>query len=66
MAKTVKHGGGLAMIWGCMLWKGVGYATRIDGIMDSDLYVQILEDELQNSLEYYGKNPADINFSATQ
>ncbi|KAF9440587.1 hypothetical protein P691DRAFT_687221, partial [Macrolepiota fuliginosa MF-IS2] len=41
------------MIWGCMLWDGVGYATRIDGKMDADLYVQILEDELQQSLGYY-------------
>jgi len=43
---TVKFGGGSLMMWGCMSWKGVGYATRIEGRMDADLYVSILEDEL--------------------
>jgi len=43
---TVKFGGGSLMMWGCMSWEGVGYATRIEGGMDADLYVGILEDEL--------------------
>lgn len=43
---TVKFGGGNIMIWGCMFWDGVGYATIIDGKIDADLYVLILEDEL--------------------
>ena len=30
--------------------------------MDSDLYLQILKDELLNSLEHYGLNPLDIIF----
>ena len=30
--------------------------------MDADLYVQILKDELQASLEYYNKSPGDIIF----
>ena len=30
--------------------------------MDGELYTQILEDELQQSLEYYGKEVADIIF----
>ncbi|KAF8833750.1 hypothetical protein BDN67DRAFT_1017216 [Paxillus ammoniavirescens] len=30
--------------------------------MDADLYVQILEDELQQSLEYFNKSPEDIIF----
>src|SRR5882762_969242 len=46
---TVKFGGGSVMIWGCMTWEGVGMACKIDGRMDADLYVQILEDELQRS-----------------
>ena len=52
---TKKFGGGSVMVWGCMLWDGVGYATRIDGKMDAALYCQILEDEMQDSLEYYGR-----------
>ena len=35
-----------------MGWDGVGHACRIEEIMDADLYVSILEDELQQSLEY--------------
>ena len=59
---TAKFGGGSIMIWGCMTWEGVGYAAKIDGRMDSDLYLQILKDELLNSLEHYGLNPPDIIF----
>jgi transposase len=59
---TVKFGGGSVMIWGCMTWEGVGYATKIDGRMDGDLYLQILKDELQNTLQYHGFNPSDIIF----
>ena len=50
------------MIWGCMTWDGPGFACKIDGRMDGDLYVAILEDELQNSLQFYGKNVGDIIF----
>ena len=45
-----------------MLWDGPGYATRIDGRMDADLYVSILEDELQNSLGYWGKTLEEVVF----
>ena len=50
------------MMWGCMTWEGVGSASKIDGRMDGDLYLQILKDELQQTLEYYGLNPPDIIF----
>ncbi|KIK95953.1 hypothetical protein PAXRUDRAFT_774715, partial [Paxillus rubicundulus Ve08.2h10] len=59
---TVKFGGGSLIMWGCMTWEGVGVACKIDGIMDADLYVQILEDELQQSLEYFNKSPEDTIF----
>ena len=59
---TVKFGGGSLMMWGCMMWEGVGYACNINGRMDAELYTQILEDELQQSLEHYGKEVADIIF----
>ena len=59
---TQKFGGGSLMMWGCMKWDGVGLACKIDGRMDADLYVQILEEELQNTLEYYGQTPEDIIF----
>lgn len=59
---TQKFGGGNVMMWGCMGWDGVGYATRIEGKMDAQLYVSILEDELQDSLHYYDKSSTDIIF----
>src|SRR5215472_780472 len=60
--ETVKFGGGSIMVWGCMLWEGVGYACRIDGRMDANLYVKILDDDLQASIKYYKKKPRDIIF----
>src|SRR3981189_2361706 len=50
------------MVWGCMTWEGVGDAAKIDGRMDGDLYLQILKDELQNSIRFYGLNPSDVIF----
>lgn len=60
--ETVKFGGGSVMIWGCMLWEGVGNACRIDGIMDADLYVRILEEDLLESIQDQGKEPGEIIF----
>ena len=59
---TLKFGGGNVMMWGCMFWEGIGYVTRIEGKMDAQLYCSILEDELQQSLEFYHKTPDDIIF----
>jgi hypothetical protein len=59
---TVKFEGGNVMMWGCMGWDGVGYATRIEGRMDADLYVSIMEDELQETLHYYDKTNTNIIF----
>ena len=60
--KMVKSGGGFLMIWDCMFWEGPGYATKIDGRMDADLFVSILDDELQKSINYYTKKPSDVLF----
>ena len=49
-------------MWGCIAWDGVGYATRIEGKMDADLYVRIMEDELQQTLELWGKTTDDVVF----
>ena len=57
---TVKFEGGSVVLWGCMLWDGPGYRCRIDGRMDGDLFIQILNDELQESLAHYSKSPQDI------
>jgi hypothetical protein len=59
---TVKFGGKNLMMWGCMGWDGVRYATKIDGRMDGDLYMPIMDDELQQTLGYYDKLVDDIIF----
>ena len=41
--KTVKHGGGNVMVWGCFSAAGVGPLHRINGIMDRFMYRDILE-----------------------
>ena len=43
---TLKFEGGSLMIWGCICWQGPGYATKIDGRMDGELYLSILKEEL--------------------
>ena len=50
------------MIWGCICWQGPGYATKIDGRMDGDLYLSILKEELQETFIYYNLRPSDIIF----
>ena len=50
------------MMWGCMGWEGVGYATRIEGKMDAQLYTDILGDELLKSLECSKLNVEDVYF----
>jgi hypothetical protein len=58
--EIVKFGGGNLMFWDCMLWEGPDYGAKIDRRMDADLYVSILEDELQQSLQHYGKDTEDV------
>ena len=60
--EILKFGGGSLMMWGCMLWESIGYCCKIDSTMDKELYTQILEEDLQESLHYYGLSPQDIIF----
>ena len=48
--KTVKHGGGSIMVWGCVAWSGVGEMLQIDGTMTADKYIDILVENLEVSL----------------
>lgn len=49
--KTIKHGGGSLMIWGCISGRGMGRLHRIEGIMKGPDYVEILEKSYLGSLK---------------
>ena len=51
---TVKFGGGNVMVWACMSWNGPGYIAKVDDTMDSTLYIQILQEDLQMSVKEWG------------
>ena len=40
---TVKFGGGSLMVWGCIGWNGVWILSEMEGRMDVEQYVAILE-----------------------
>lgn len=62
VAQNVKHGGGSIMIWGCICADGVGYMCKIDGRMDKDLYLSILKQDLQKTIEYYNIDESEMIF----
>ena len=45
-----------------MTAQGVGYACKIDGRMDAELYTHILDDELIDTVEYYGMDRSRLVF----
>lgn len=52
--KTVKHGGGSIMLWGCMSYNGVGKIVPIEGKLDAKGYVQLLQENLFESAKLLG------------
>ena len=60
--KTVKHGGGSVMVWGCITSYGVSRLHHIDGIMDGGKYITILNDNLLGTLCDYSVRPQAIYF----
>lgn len=59
---TVKFGGGSLMVWGCMGWNGVGILAEVEGRMNAEQYVSILEDNLLPTMEYSGIPGGSIIF----
>ena len=55
---TVKFGEGSLMVWGCIGWNGGGVLSKVEGWMDAEQYVAILEGGLWQSMEDSGI-PAD-------
>lgn len=59
---TVKFGGGSVTVWSCMSWHGPGYIAKIDETLDSQLYIQILQEDLQMSVEEWGMAKDELVF----
>ena len=52
---TVKHDGGSLMVWGCMSFLGVDEQHFIDGIMNAQMYCNILAKKMIPSLKALGR-----------
>ena len=50
------------MIWGCIGWNGVGVLSEVEGRMDAEQYVAILEGGLLQSMEDSGIPADDVIF----
>ncbi len=59
---TVKHGGGSVMIWGCMLSRGVGNVTHIEGRMNAEMYCHILDEHLIGTIKKYRLRRSGVIF----
>jgi hypothetical protein len=49
-------------IWGCIGWNGVGVLSEVEGQMDAEQYVAILEQGLLQIMENSGIPEGDIIF----
>jgi hypothetical protein len=49
--KTIKHGAGNLMVWGCITGQGMGRLHRIEGIMCGPDYVEILDKHYLGTLK---------------
>lgn len=49
--QTIKHGGGSLMLWGCMTAFGMGPVHQIQGIMNKEIYLDILRQNLGQAIE---------------
>ena len=50
------------MVWGCIGWNGVGILSEVEGRMDAEQYVAILEAGLLQSMEESGIPEDEIIF----
>lgn len=58
--KTVKHGGGSIMVWGCITPNGPGRLHRIHGKMNAIMYCNIIEESLLGTLKDQSLKPSDV------
>ena len=59
---TVKHGGGGVMVWGCFTWDSLGPLVRVEGIINSQRYIDILNAHLIPFMEGLEGEIVDYEF----
>lgn len=59
---TEQGGGGKIMVWGCITYSGPGDLSRIIGNLDSEFYLEVLDDYVLKSFSWYSMDPANSLF----
>jgi transposase len=59
---TPQAGGGKMMVWGCITFFGPGDLSRIKGTLNSELYLEALNDYVLGSFAWYGMDSATSIF----
>lgn len=58
LSPTVKHGGGKVMVWGCISASGVGSLIRVEGNLNHQGYINILQEGmLPSARQLFGRMP---------
>jgi hypothetical protein len=60
--KTKQGGGGKIMMWGCITYFGVGDACWLQGGVDAGAYVNVLQDYVPSSRDWYEMDPDKFIF----
>lgn len=64
--KSVKHGRGSVMLWGCITWHGFGRLHRVHGQMNAIQYTEILSESLLGTLTDHRLNRRNVIFAFAQ
>lgn len=59
-SQVPKGKGGSVAFWGCITAQGVGYLSWVRPSMDADLYLDIMNDEFQQTLDWYNWDRSKI------
>src|SRR5688572_29993593 len=59
---TVKYGGGGVMVWGCFTWESLGPLVRAEGTINSQKYIDILNNNLIPFMEGLEEEVVEYEF----